>query len=137
MELNELMNMIYNFYNFLSEILLAFSSLLSRYKEIFPLLLTMTYSNLANCTYVNRIETSFSSYLIPSEFRNSYEYFYFHGNIFIYILSLWICASCIRRQLETIGYIIKALTRMPYLKMSIESDTTRQLEGIKIDCMEP
>ena len=59
MELNELMNMIYHFYKFLSEILLTFSSLLSRYKEIFPLLLT--YSNLANCTYVKRIETSFSS----------------------------------------------------------------------------
>ena len=71
MELNELMNTIYNFYNFLSETLLAFSSLLSRYKEMFPVLLTMTYSNLANCTFVNRIETYFSSYLIPSEFRNS------------------------------------------------------------------
>lgn len=40
----------------------------------------------------------------------------FHANIFICIHSIRICCTWNKTQLETFGYIIKALTGIPYLR---------------------
>lgn len=49
-----------------------------------------------------------------------------------------ICSSCQQNIIGNIGYIIKALTGMPYLKtMLIEPDMTRYFERTKLGFLKP
>lgn len=70
----------------------------------------MTYRNLLNYAFVNRIETFISQY-DPSKIQrlSVSKHSYFHGNIVIHISSLRICSACNRTQLETWLFLPKLL----------------------------
>lgn len=106
---------------FLFKILLDLQSLFSRYEKIFLFKLSMTYSSLVKCTFVNQNET-FYFYLINPEFGNSLVLFLMAIWLVICMSPVKVCSLWNRAQLKILAMLILNSD----INSGINSDMTRQ-----------